>query len=614
MEFLDSAIAALHRRGPDCQHKYVCDPIGLGHARLSIIDVTEAASQPFTDDSGRYTIVFNGELFDFQEHKEILAAEGVSFHTESDTEVLLQLYIREREACLNKLNGFFAFAIYDHEEKTVFMARDRYGIKPLYYFKDKDKLVFASEMKALLAYGVPKEIDPLALRYYFQNNYIPPHLSIFKGVKKLLSGTFMKLNLSGELVQERYYQIPKSWKIIDKQDNITYASACSHLRGILDDAVQKRLYSDVPLGAFLSGGIDSSVVVGLASKYNHQLQTYSIGYKDEPMFDETSYAELVAKKFGTQHTTFRLGNEELYADLFDMLDYIDEPFADSSALAVYILSKHTRKHVAVALSGDAADEIFGGYNKHTAEVKSRSAGALNALLPLMRPMVSWLPQSRNGVVSNKIRQIVRYSEGLSLSEKERYWRWCGFNNMQELEAYFTDHAVANTYVSDREEYLAHIDVQDFNSVLYADMKLVLEGDMLVKVDRMSMANSLEVRSPFLDYRLIDYAFQLPADFKNNGKVSKIILKDTFRDILPEEIYHRGKHGFEVPLLKWLRTDLWPLLDQDLLKDVFIKEQNIFDLRKIQDLKKQLFSNNPGDVHAQMWALLVFQYWWKKYMS
>ncbi|MEI7595926.1 MAG: asparagine synthase (glutamine-hydrolyzing) [Bacteroidota bacterium] len=635
IDLIDGSIAALNKRGPDANGKYIHDNIALGHARLCIIDTSDAAAQPFTDKSGRYTIVFNGEFFNFMDFRNEIISDGIELKSTSDTEILLYLFIKHGKSIIQKINGFFAIAIYDNFERKLTIVRDRYGIKPLYYFQDKDRLVFASEMKSLLAYNIDKEINDLALFQYFQLNYIPPHLSIFKNVCKIEEGSWLELDENFKITKGKYYSIGRfedlkierledekigrfeDLKINQFENDLnkvgTYEKAQKHLRKILTDAINIRMYSDVPLGAFLSGGIDSSIIVALATKVNSNLHTFSIGYKDEPLFDETNYAELVAKKYNTNHTSFKLSNDDLLGSLFEMLDYIDEPFADSSALAVFILSNQTKKHVTVALSGDGADEIFGGYNKHTAEIKIRQNNFLNKSLPSFEPLINILPQSRNSTFSNKIRQAKKYIEGLKMNEKERYWRWCGYNTISESLSYFKNFDLIETFYQDRQLYIENIDKRDFNSVLSTDIKLVLSGDMLVKVDRMSMANSLEVRNPFLDYRLIDFAFELPASYKNDGITSKKILKDAFREELPIEIFNRGKHGFEVPLLKWMRNELWSLINDDLLNEKFIEEQNIFNINTIRNLKKQLFSTNPGDVQAKIWALIVFQYWWKKYM-
>lgn len=617
---LSGATASLERRGPDYGKSVIQDRVGLGHRRLSIIDTSADGNQPMRDPSGRYIIVFNGEIYNYQELRMQLEAKQVVFHSSSDTEVLLQLYIHEGAECLQKLNGFFAFAIYDQEKEHLFVARDRMGIKPLLYYLDEDKLVFASEMKAILTYGITKELDYTSLYHYLQLNYIPAPHTILKDVKKLMPGHYMEIAKASEerVKVEPYYQIPYNEQKLNPE-NLTYEQLQHTLWQVLEKSVQRRLVADVPLGAFLSGGIDSSIITGLASRHVDKLNTFSIGFQDEPFFDETSYARLVANKFKTEHTVFSLTNRNLYDHLFEVLDYIDEPFADSSALPVYILSKETKRKATVALSGDGADEIFSGYNKHAASFRVMQAGFSVEAVKSLLPVWNALPKSRNNPFGNKIRQFQRFAEGASLSPRDRYWRWATLASSEQATRWMSSSSLEKLMFENAEarenEILKHFSSTEvFNEVLYTDAQLVLPNDMLTKVDLMSMAQGLEVRVPFLDHEVVEFAFQLPHDTKINGQLKKRILQDTFRKVLPPQLYKRPKHGFEVPLLKWFRTDLKNMIDNELLEKSFIQEQDIFDVEEIENLKKKLFSSNPGDVHANIWALIVFQKWWKKYFN
>ena len=426
---LTNATAALAKRGPDFQDTYLDDWVGLGHRRLSIIDTRSVANQPMWDESNRFCIVFNGEIFNFKDLRREPAGSGVSFATESDTEVLLKLYIHEKEKCLNKLNGFFAFCIYDRKEETFFLARDRFGIKPLLYLFDEDKFIFASEMKSILQYGIEKKIDYNSLYIYLQLNYIPAPDTIFQDVKKLMPGHYLKVARQ-KLDTQAYYVIPYDGdRSVNKK--ISYTQAKADFRRILETSVKRRLVSDVPLGSFLSGGMDSSVVTAIARKHKEDLHTFSIGFRDEKFFDETHYAKLVAKHLNTKHTVFSLTNNDLYTHLTSILDYIDEPFADSSAIAVYILSKETRKHATVALSGDGADEMLGGYNKHAAFNRIINRGWKENAVAALQPLWQSFPQSRNGALSNKMRQLNRFADGMKLSSKDRYWQWAGYANKDE---------------------------------------------------------------------------------------------------------------------------------------------------------------------------------------
>ncbi len=598
------------RRGPDAGNTWFDQTAGLTHRRLSIIDTSEKSNQPFFDENHRYAIIFNGEIFNYRELKSTLISKGISFRTNSDTEVILKLYIQEGENFLNKLNGFFAFSIYDSVEQKMLIARDRYGEKPLYFFNNENVLAFASELKSISCFPITREIDPVSLSFYFQLNYIPQPRSIYKNISQLNPGHY--LIVSKDTVEKKqYYKIPFNKK--EEIVNTDYLTACSQFENLIDASVKKRLISDVPLGAFLSGGIDSSIVVALASRYTNQLKTFSIGFHDEPFFDETKYANLVAKKFNTNHTVFSLTTQDLFDDLFLMLDYLDEPFADSSALPVHILSRHTRKHVTVALSGDGADELFGGYMKHVGEYKIRNAGYIEWLISRLNFILKKMPQSRNNKLTNIFRRLNKMSDGLLLNVKDRYRLFSSIGSYEYVNNLLTDKWRANNHTiqETENEWLNYLlSNKDMNEVLLTDMNLVLPSDMLYKVDRMSMANSLEVRAPFLDFELVDFAFSLPADFKIKDVKRKRLVQDSFRKILPEQLYNRPKQGFEVPLLKWFRTKLKSYINE-LTGEKFIINQGVFNINEIIKLKQQLNSANPGDATAKIWAIIVFQHWWKK---
>lgn len=605
------AIDSLGHRGPDNTAIFKHNAVALGHSRLSIIDTSAGANQPLTDPSGRFTIVFNGEIYNYRELKKPLEQAGIQFKTTSDTEVLLHLYIKEGEACLQKLNGFFAFCIYDNESKTCFIARDRMGIKPLLYSHNENRFVFGSEMKALIAYGVEKDIDNTSLYTYLQFNYIPAPATIFRGVKKLLPGHSIKIDSEGNMELKQYYSIPYKANSYTEQ---SYDEAQKQLRETLHASVKARMVADVPLGSFLSGGTDSSVIAAIARQYTDQLNTFSVGYADEPFYDETKYAKEVAAKIGAKHTVFSLSNKDLYDHLFSILDHIDEPFADSSAIAVNILSRETRKDVTVALSGDGADEIFSGYNKHWAEYKVRQKSLTNQAIKLGAPFWKAMPQSRQSKIGNIGRQLNKFASGIKLSAKDRYWKWASFMPATQASKLMKSKWDEKEYKKRRDEILADLeDSTDFNDVLYTDTKLVLTNDMLTKVDSMSMANSLEVRTPFLDHNVVELAFSIPEKYKIDGNMRKKVLQDAFRNDLPESLYNRPKKGFEVPLQKWFQTELKGLINDDLLADSFIEEQGIFNVEEVRKIKAQLATNSPGEATLNTWNLIVFQYWYKKYM-
>jgi len=369
------------------------------------------------------------------------------------------------------------------------------------------------------------------------------------------------------------------------------------------------------LGGFLSGGLDSSVICALASKQVKDFRTFSIGFSDHPFHDESLYARRVAEHLGTNHQEIQLHSDVILENIPGILDSLSEPFADSSALAVYMLSQEVRREVKVALSGDGADELFGGYYKHSAEWYSRNMLALRALRPLLK-ISSILPSSRNNRFSNLNRQVVRFAEGLGMTPAERYWKWCSIAGEEDSSVLLIKGTIDHQEYHARKQQLtrfAAVSGRSMNPVLRNDLEMVLPGDMLQKVDLMSMAHALEVRVPFLDHRVVEFVSSLPSDLKVKGNKRKIILKEVAKDLLPADIIHRKKHGFEVPIHAWLQGPLSYLLEGELFEKNFIKSQQIFDFERIQEIRRALISGNPGDSAARLWALIVFQHWWKRYM-
>lgn len=600
-----NAIKQLNKRGPDYSSNYNTKNGGLGHARLSIIDTTNGANQPMSDSSGRYTIVFNGEIYNYLELKQTLESNGTIFYTNSDTEVLLQLFIEEGKNSLYKLDGFFAFCIYDNEEDSYFIARDRYGIKPLLYYKDEEQFIFGSELKALLQFPIDKSVDRDSLSQFFQFNYIPEPNSIFTNVKKLLPGH--SISVKGKEVKiEKFY----AYYLNQTLSNDSYSTAKKKVRELLEYSVEKRMVADVPIGSFLSGGIDSSIIATISSRLTSNLHTFSVGFKDEPYFDETKYAKLVADKIKTEHTVFSLSNNDLYEHFEEVLDYIDEPFADSSAINVFLLSKYTKDQVTVALSGDGADELFSGYNKHEALRMASQNSFKNSLIKTGKPLYKFFPQSRQSKLGNLGRQLDKYAKGLSLSQRDRYIAWASF--MEESNA---DKLVkSNINFGERNKSLLPFEIDNMNAILYADFNLVLTNDMLRKVDSMSMANSLEVRTPFLQHDLVEYVFSLPEYYKIDAGSRKKILKEAFKDELPDELFSRPKHGFEVPLLKWFKNEMAAYLKQNVFNKDLIESQDFLNWDEVAKIEQLLHSNSPKDAVSSTWALVVFQHWIKKYLS
>ena len=611
---VERAVAKIEKRGPDAEGIKSYGSSILGHRRLSIIDINPASVQPMEDATERYSIVFNGEIYNHKTLKSDLTAKGYVFKNESDTEVLLNGYDFYGTAFLNKLNGFFAFVIYDKKEKTSLVVRDRFGIKPLLFYKKENAFYFASEMKALLEYDIPRKIDHTSLYTYLQLNYVPEPHSMIKGIKKLKPGHYLKIDAQNRVQKIPFYQLDYP-KTEENYAEVTYSQAKSKFLDILDRSIDKRMMADVPLGTFLSGGIDSSLITALAAQKVQNLSTFSIGFKDDPHFDETEYALAVAKKYNTNHHVFSLSRKDLLQSLYETLEYIDEPFADSSALAFNALSRETKKHVTVALSGDGADELFSGYHKHMGEYMMRKKGVKQQMVKSLSSAWSVLPKSRNSKLGNLFRKLDKFATGASLSKEKRYWLWASLLNEADSSNLMLKSPQKESYLKRKEEILAVIAKgDDFNDVLYTDVNLVLQSDMLRKVDLMSMANGLEVRTPFLDHELVNFAFSIPTKYKIDEHMKKKLVQDAARDLLPEIVYNRPKKGFEVPLHSWMNNELRGLIENDLLSDEFIKGQNLFNLHYVKELKYKLYSADPEDSQANIWALLVFNSWWKKYIA
>ena len=599
---MDNGVKAMQHRGPDYQAVDLYKKYAIGHARLSIIDVEAHANQPFHSKDKRYTLVFNGEIYNYKALKKELIENGKSFTTDSDTEVLLELLIVEGKEAIHKLNGFFAFAFIDHQKEEILLVRDRLGIKPLVYYEDKDYFLFGSDLSSFFEFNIDKTIDTTALNYYFGLTYVPAPKSILENVSKLLPGELLIINHSG-LKKEKYYSIDTTKEIV-----VEYEDAQLKVKELLEASVRLRLIADVPLGCFLSGGVDSSIIAAISAKYKKNIKTYAIGF-DHPYFNESGYSETVAKHIGSDHQTYMLTKADFKANFSAFLDAIDEPFADSSAFAVYMLSKKVKQHVTVALSGDGADELFGGYRKHYAEFRLRKMNktkkrSIKGIALIMRPLKS----NRSDRLGELNRKLQKLAIGLKSAEHQRYWGWCQFINLKSRKKLLKYNVTENIST------LNGLDWKNLNSILYADQTLVLPNDMLKKVDLMSMASSLEVRTPFLDHHLVEYVNSLPVDFKINQKGGKQILKDAFSDHLPAEIFSRSKKGFEIPIYDWLSEEIGEIMNGPLFTAEFVKNQGLFNYEEILKLKNDWGKTNFGDKIYIIWALIVFQHWWNRFIK
>lgn len=601
-ERIHAALRRIAHRGPDDVGVYEQGRAILGQRRLSIFDTSSAGHQPFTDAGGRFTIVFNGEIFNFRELRAGLEAQGHTFRSQSDTEVVLRLYSLKGEAFLHDLNGFFALAIHDERTDTLFLARDRYGVKPLLWSEADGRFLFASELRALLAMGAAREPDSLSAQQYFAYHYIPAPWTVFKGTHKLLPGHCLHVGPGG-VRTERWYDLVTEVKKIPKSTDPKKA-----LFGLMDDAVRLRLVADVPVGAFLSGGVDSSIVSALALRHHEHLHTFSIGFADDPQFDESRYAEEVARHIGSEHHTFRLTRDDLAENYTRLLAATDEPFADSSALPSFMLCERTRKHVTVAVSGDGADEVFGGYTKHQAELRWCRPGAAERAVRLLAPLWRSLPRSRGGPWSNRFRQYDRFARLATMSPARRFLEMAAFTTHEEADALVAakaDHAAMEA--RDTRFTEAFQRMADMNGVLLADVQSTLPNDMLHKVDLTSMAHALEVRTPFLDKRVVEFAFSLPAHTKMIKGSGKHLLRETFGHLLPPVVMSRSKKGFAVPLVPLFLGPLSAFLDEQLRNDRL--QASGIDPQAVEAVREQLRSPDALRAAATLHAVAVYTSWW-----
>lgn len=598
---------ALQHRGPDDSGIYWDDCFGLAHARLSIIDLSDSGRQPMSTEDGRYVIVFNGEIYNFQGLRKELSEKGYCFSTGTDTEVLLNLYKEYREGCLQKLRGMFAFAIWDNKEKELFLCRDRIGKKPLYYFYDGTYIAFASEIKSILKIpSVGKEIAPTAVVDYLKYLYVPHPKSIYKNIYKLEPGHFLVYK-NGKVHSRKYWDIDFSTPLSGNADDIA-----DELLSVISDSVRTRLISDVPLGAFLSGGIDSSGIVSLMSELeNEPVKTCSIGF-NEASHNEAVFAKEFAERRNADHHEFYIDEDGgLGNTIKRLIWHFDEPFADSSMVPTYHVSRVARSIVTVALSGDGGDENFGGYQKYSIdqfEHKVRSA-VPHFLLNILR---SLFESSEKGhgkkICSLSAAAMMSPAEGFcatnTFASDAFLSRLLSDSLKSQLKGYDSaDHTLRYYDTANTEDHLSKI--------LYTDLKSYLPGDILVKVDRMSMANSLEVRAPLLDHKVIEFAARIPSFMKIKGNEKKIILKKAFNKILPSDLMKRKKQGFEVPLGKWFRMDLKQmaydyLFNREYMEDFF----NVSEIKRIWNNHQE----NRGDYGTNLWTLLMFSIWFEEFMN
>ena len=606
-ELLDGMNRTLLHRGPDSGGSVVDGRAGLAARRLAIIDL-DNGDQPISNEDGTVHVVQNGEIYNYRELREDLRRRGHEFKTRSDTEVLVHLYEERGPRFAEELRGMFAVAIWDAPRARLVLARDRYGIKPLYYGVSADRLAFGSELKALLADpAFPREVDPDGLEAFLAYACIPAPLTIFRGARKLPAGCVLTWQPGTRVQVERFARptAPSADQMRSQDERELAAEIIERLR----DSVRAHLIADVPVGVLLSGGIDSSVLTALAAEESARpVHTFSIGF-EERGFDERARARLVAQRYGTDHHELVLHPDA--AELLPLLAGVfDEPFADSSAIPTYLVSRLARQHVKVALSGEGGDELFGGYFNY---VGHRLAPRIGRVAAPLQPLVERLPSSttRASSLDYKAKRFVR---GAALGAVERHSVWKSILSADQRAELLDPSRRAGADPVDllRRSYEASAGAEELARIMDLDLTTFLVEDMLVKTDRSSMANSLEVRVPFLDPAVTDLALAIPSRLKVRGLAKKAILRTAVASLLPPEIVRGRKQGFSIPVGAWLRNDLQPFM-RDVLSPDTVRRQGFFDPPAVQRLI-DAHVGGQRDMSRQLWSLLAFSLWHERFAA
>ncbi len=605
-EVIERMTRLLAHRGPDGEGIYVNGPIGLGHRRLAVLDLSPAGAQPMSTPDGRIWITYNGEIFNVQELRQTLEARGYSFRSRTDTEVILYAYQEWGRACLARFNGMFAFALWDADEQMLWLVRDRLGVKPLFYSLHPSCLAFASEIKGLLpALPTAPALNEEALHRFLSLNYTPAPLTLFEGVFQLLPGQYAVYRRDKAPQFTQYWDIEPS-----AQDG---RQAIAHFEALLFDAVRMRLVSDVEVGAFLSGGLDSSAVVGWMQRDRiHPVKTFTATFRDRS-YNEAAAARLVASSLGTTHHEALVESHDL-EQLPTIVWHSEELTADASMLALYRLAQRAREEVKVVLTGDGADELLGGYPTYLATRLAAFYRQFPAVLRegVIRPMVNRLPVSvRKGSLESRLRRFVN-ADIRDTAHAHASWRV--IFSEQEKRALWKTQAARSAMASLYEPYLEHAKDWGFiNKLLYADLRFYLPNDMLVKVDRMTMAWGLEARTPYLDYRLVEFAFALSDRTKCPwGRHDKTLLRRATRRLLPDAVRARSKAGFNIPVARWLKEEQRAFVHRHLL-DV---RPGIFAMFERSQIERLIQEHGKGvaDHSHKLWGLLCLSLWWQQFME
>lgn len=596
----------LNHRGPDQKGFYADQAVTLGHLRLSIIDLSELGRQPMDNEDGTVLLVFNGEIYNFLEIRGILEKKGHLFKSRTDSEVIIHAYEEWGPDCLGHLRGMFAFALWDNHRKRFFLARDRLGIKPLYYYNQKGLFAFASEIKALLKIpAVERKVNLQGLYYYLGFEFVPSPLTMFEGIQKLPPGHYL-------MVSDDQMEVKPYWDLVFKTTANSEAEAVEEMRGLLTETVRLHLISDVPLGVFLSGGLDSSTLVALMRRLGvDPLRTFSIGYPD-PSFSELPYAQLVADQFETQHTVLMIP-EVTPKDLEEAVWHLDEPMTDLSALPLFLVCREAKKHVTVCLSGEGGDEIFVGYDRF----KASKADAYYRMLPgwirekIIYPLIKSLPDQPQK--KGAINMAKRFVEGSFLDREGGHLRWQYFSSPEGDNRLYNDR-FKDQIRMDPFAMIRHYRSQcpspnRLDQEIYLDLKFIMPDSVLMKVDKMSMAHALEIRVPFLDHLFVEMTATWPGDWKLKGFQTKAIFRKALQGLLPDKIVNRGKQGYSLPVKNWLREGLKEYMVTKLNESPLIRDQ--MNLPHINHLINDHLNHVQNNNHT-LWGLLNLAVWYEHF--
>jgi asparagine synthase (glutamine-hydrolysing) len=602
-------IAALHHRGPDGNGAFFHGPVGLGHARLSIIDI-RTGGQPISNEDASVWLVYNGEIYNFTELRNELIGKGHHFRSTSDTEVIVHMYEEEGYACVSRFRGMFAFALWDTKKNVLFCARDRVGIKPFYYAQTAAGITFASEIKALLVDDdVGREVNPQAIDRFLSFSYVPGDMTLLKGILKLPPGHTLVVE-NGQISTHRYWELSFAGPPPCKSFN----EAAEMLQSRVRAAVKDHMVSDVPVGVLLSGGVDSSIVLSCAAENStKKIQTFTIGFDRADFADERPFAKLAAERFGAEHHAITVSPQDFSGFLDDYVWHMEEPVYEAPAIALHYVSKLARRHVKVVLSGEGADEAFGGYHnyRNLLLVEKAKTCLSNSALASLSQALKVLGRLPRGTKFAKLAPLLR----TPLSEYYYSRRSSPFGYFRRERArLYSPELIECTDEQDAAKFVRELfgrapETPALHQMLYIDSATWLPDDLLVKADKMTMANSLELRVPFLDHELLKFAGSLPADYKVRGFQTKAVLKAAFSEVIPEQILTRKKLGFPVPLGRWLRTDLKAFVHDTLLSQRCLS-RGYFARAEVTRLVTQCFAG--AAVAEQIFSLLALELWHRRF--